>query len=777
METLIEDSNNPYGVHPRLWKWNPRIDGPAFSHFLEVSELPDSAHEYLRSFTPRVLGQASPPKVDAHSTGLVIGRVQSGKTNSFIALSALASDNGYQLIIILSGTKNLLKGQTHRQAVNKLSRGVRGWKVVDFDPDVDRADFENWLSIALSEVRPRTLVVSLLKRTRLSPTNGGTSEGVDRLCEFLERSDFRSRLAETAAVIIDDEADEASLDNSANARRSGRSVLPTPTHQAINRLRGALPKHLFVQYTATPQANLLVELSNQLSPDFCELLEPGEGYCGAAEFFPKTEDHWIEIPEPDAEAALAGSVIPPPSLVDALYLFFVAGALEDHIGERRIPQPRSMLVHPGRIVTSHSTARRWVQQVRASMFELASQALDTPDSPLARDFLQEIGRAIAELRQTLPEMEIRPESLLPELHARLEESEIKLINSRQQANEEIDWDETASWIFVGGDVLQRGFAIKGLTVTWMPRSVGGGQVDVLMQRGRFFGYRQDYFGYCRVYLPRSAHDNYYALFADHEAALWRSLRNHLAKGLGLEEWSRAFWLDPSPTMTLCRRSSQWFRLRRQSEWSSQLWFPGPAQVAEIGAAATNARVVQGLFEDVKWRTPWRPVEENTDREHEYAIVPLRTVLQVLLNYQFFGADQVEHAVSVDAASVLLDLDDDARAVVLRMRPRAREIRRQTDHSPMIRSLLGGRSKVTDPHRSDYYPGDREFRAGGEGISEVEEDLFTIQVHEPTLIRKSNGAVLTSSTGYLRLGCPMLAIFIPEVARSYRRETAGDRRHV
>ncbi|MDG0889246.1 hypothetical protein [Paracholeplasma manati] len=42
-------------------------------------------------------------------TGLVIGKVQSGKTSNFIALIALAFDNGYNIAIVIGGnTKELL---------------------------------------------------------------------------------------------------------------------------------------------------------------------------------------------------------------------------------------------------------------------------------------------------------------------------------------------------------------------------------------------------------------------------------------------------------------------------------------------------------------------------------------------------------------------------------------------------------------------------------------------------------------------------------------------
>ena len=43
--------------------------------------------------------------------GIVIGKVQSGKTSNFIALTALAFDNKYNIAVILGGNKNNLLNQ------------------------------------------------------------------------------------------------------------------------------------------------------------------------------------------------------------------------------------------------------------------------------------------------------------------------------------------------------------------------------------------------------------------------------------------------------------------------------------------------------------------------------------------------------------------------------------------------------------------------------------------------------------------------------------------
>ena len=71
-------------------------------------------------------------------------------------------------------------------------------------------------------------------------------------------------------LVIDDEADQASL-NTAVA-----SDDESTTYRRLMALRRALPLHLFLQYTATPQAPLLLNIIDSFSPNSVAVLQPGE---------------------------------------------------------------------------------------------------------------------------------------------------------------------------------------------------------------------------------------------------------------------------------------------------------------------------------------------------------------------------------------------------------------------------------------------------------------------------------------------------------------------
>ena len=84
--------------------------------------------------------------------------------------------------------------------------------------------------------------------------------------------------------------------------------------------------HLYLQYTATPQALLLISIDNLLSPDFAHVLEPGPQYIGGLEIFgnPATGVPASAALEaiPESEDADSDDGAPPESFKDSFYYFF-----------------------------------------------------------------------------------------------------------------------------------------------------------------------------------------------------------------------------------------------------------------------------------------------------------------------------------------------------------------------------------------------------------------------------------------------------------------------
>ena len=96
------------------------------------------------------------------------------------------------------------------------------------------------------------------------------------------------------------------------------------------------------------------------------------------------------------------------------------------------------------------------------------------------------------------------------------------VNASRGKTPEIRWSDFYSHILVGGQAMDRGFTVEGLTVTYMPRPLATGQVDTTLQRGRFFGYKGSYLGFCRVWLDQANIDAFRAII-EHEEDVRRRL--------------------------------------------------------------------------------------------------------------------------------------------------------------------------------------------------------------------------------------------------------------
>src|SRR5690606_16212341 len=88
----------------------------------------------------------------------------------------------------------------------------------------------------------------------------------------------RLKLDNVPTLIIDDEADQASLNTKTRSNKRTGENKRSPNYDWITQLKAAIPHHTLLQYTATPQANLLISIADVLSPSFAEAISPGRGY-------------------------------------------------------------------------------------------------------------------------------------------------------------------------------------------------------------------------------------------------------------------------------------------------------------------------------------------------------------------------------------------------------------------------------------------------------------------------------------------------------------------
>lgn len=514
-----------------------------------------NAVDSLDLSTDTVLGQLEDPRRSGpwDRRGLVVGHVQSGKTGHYTGLICKAADAGYKIIIVLAGLHNNLRSQTQV----RLEEGFLGFETGqnrdvlvpvgvgdrDSDPAIrpnnatwrgERGDFNTAFARSLGitpEQRPWLFVVKK-NRTVLDRLLGWVRNHVANTSES-----GRPIVTHLPLLLIDDEADHASVDTGDQAFDGDGN--PDPDHQptAINRLVRRLlhtfQRSAYVGYTATPFANIFIHEKGETpenGPDlfpaaFIVNLSAPSNYVGPVRIFGRetedgrreglplirtffdtsTEDErggWMPPRHRNGHVPLFEGR-PPPSLEEAIDAFILACAARAVRGQGR--QHASMLVHVTRFNTCQDHVHRQVEAVvrhrrqrllrrigSADVLARLRRLWESDHLPTSSAFAEHGGNWDP---PELPEWK-ELETLLPDVVADIQ---VRKINGT--ARDALDYTDRATTglkvIAIGGDKLARGLTLEGLCVSYFLRA--SRMYDTLMQMGRWFGYRPGYLDLCRLY--------------------------------------------------------------------------------------------------------------------------------------------------------------------------------------------------------------------------------------------------------------------------------------
>jgi hypothetical protein len=686
-----------------------------------------------RQETVRILAQGVEPGKREVSAGLVVGYVQSGKTTSFTAAAALARDNGFALVVIIAGTSTNLLDQTQERLQEDLrlsdKSAYRRWvstkspKKGSEEASKIEGALEEWLDADIDPDDRATVLITVMKQHR----------HLEWLVQTLEDVGTRLDLGELTALVIDDEADQASPNLK---RKQGEE---SATYGRIRRLRGALPSHTLLEYTATPQATLLVSLVDELSPDFVSVIDPGEDYTGGRYFFQNHRREFIKhIPSDDVALIDDESLEPPPSLTKA-FAGFALGCAAGRVLRSGPPQ-RSMLVHPSHKTLPQGRFAGWLKQMRDLWVDLLrSDEGDLDRQALLEDWLQPAYEDLVTSVAELPALEV----LLQRLPGILKKTSVVEINATRGRPQPVAWSTGYSWILVGGQLLDRGFTVEGLTVTYMPRGLGVGNADTVQQRARFFGYKRSYAGFCRAWLDPEV-DRAFSSYVDHEEAMRKELIEVATTGMPLKEWKRIFLL--SKQMRLTRASVirlDTSRTTLAKKWFAQQHFDG----ADESIFVPNRHLVDEFVNRHHFiDDEGDPGRLRETQVHPVAEVPLVEVLEGLLE-EFVMTD--DDAVSFSALRVLLavaqDQGDELCRVHRMMAHSPARRRRGLDRDYRIKNLFQGSNAATG------YRGDREVKSN---------DQVTVQLHRLQL-RGDDGTEDGAGAHVIAEDVPVLAIWVPQ----------------
>ncbi|MEM8556304.1 MAG: Z1 domain-containing protein [Bacteroidota bacterium] len=692
----------------------------------------DGGRERVLAESAAVLSRCVPPGEQGTGTGLVVGYVQSGKTLSFTTVTAMARDNGFRLIIVIAGSSVPLFEQSGSRLASDLGpfNHWSAWSHYDSEMlstsgsvrSAIRTQLEEWEDEEVPEEDHRAVLLTVMK-------NGAHLDRVTRLLR-----EIGPILDSTPTLIIDDEADQASLNTRVNADEE------SATYRRIGEIRELLPRHTYLQYTATPQAPLLINIIDALSPDFAEVLTPGDAYTGGRTFFEGDRELVRVIPQHDILSSSNELRAPPSSLLSAMRIFFLgvaAGEIAARQQRRPSPTNRSMMVHPDRLTDVHQRFYRWVRAVKDRWADALAGRQTDRDRDAELNRFREAYDDLAETVGDLPSFD----DLARQLPRSIRKTMVWEMNAREGRTPVPDWRNHYAHILVGGQALDRGFTVEGLTVAYMPRGLGVGNADTFQQRARWFGYKADYIGYCRVYLSMAG-ERAYRRYLEHEENVRESLRRHRQTGQPLREWKRAFILDRAFRPT--RRAVldlEYGRIRFGNRW---LDMKAPHDVRD--AVDDNRGTVDAFLGGLQLEPDEGRAERLDSHRHLVARdVPVRQVLSELLaNLRFpSAADSPRFTALQLRLEEHVEAHPDATCTVLQMRPGVQTQRGTNDKGEII-NLFAGAYPVES--RAKVYPGDRGIKAD-EGI--------TIQLHRLDVY---DGIV--SEGNVLREDVPVVAVWVP-----------------
>jgi hypothetical protein len=692
--------------------WLP-VPGARFNRF--ISEQPEEARDSITLSSKKILTRCRNPKVVSEmSTHLIVGEVQSGKTMSFTGVTALARDNGFPIIVVIGGTKdNLLKQTVHR--LNKDLHvggdgGANPWllksgaELIADKIEVSQV-LNQWSDQLLPDGFKRTVVVTTLK----------TKASLDKVTKGLKALDIPN-LHQLPVLIIDDEADQAGL-NIAEEIGDESSV-----YAALGRLRKVVPNNDYLMYTATPQATLLLHIADHLSPETVTVLESGVDYIGGRDLFGQGGTYAQNIPPSDVSQATNPQphVGPPNSLKVALSHFLVGLA----VGQQRgIPQPSSMLIHPGTTKALHSQHEKWVVAILQIWKTMLKDPTDAAfDDCLNTDFAAALSRI--ETKINLDEVwpaqsnEARFRDILLHISHWIPQVEVRVVNSEKTAANiaAAEWKSHPGWIVIGGAKLERGFTIENLIVTYMPRGAGTGLADSIQQRGRFFGYKRRYNDLLMGWFASDVTDAFTA-YIDHEDSIRGQLAELDKNQLPIKSWRRKFFLDPNLQAT---RAQVIKLLVRHDKFVKGFIFRQRMLFSE--SLVKPQSEIRSRFEEAMIGSTKHPVDTRLSPEdagHMRKTMLLSDAINLLVDVPAVGDERELLDTRMFALQRIVDEEPGAMCemvFVSSLQPRKRSIAGRTSDYEFIEFAAIDNLMVG---KNPNYAGDEKL---------ISNDLITIQIH-------------------------------------------------
>lgn len=482
----------------------------AYKHYLshlrkkfrgnDIEKKIQNIHDSIEETSLRMMERR--PKRKRSGYGLVIGRIQSGKTAHMFGLAMMAidpdqnqNDPPFDTVIVLSGLTNDLRLQTR----DRISEAMEGFSPsLDILPprEVDLKEQDDELTkdrITSHLEGPKSPMLIVIKKNH---------RVVEHLLESIRSSNHG--VADRRVLIIDDEADHASIDTG-DAGNGGDSGIDNPSR--TNRILRQIIKEFskssicwYVGYTATPFANLLIEKGmsdppNQFGPslhprDMLHALPKPQGHLDNEQYFLGPNSHVLVreqvIDLSDEERREIKGVV-----LRHIITSFIKRS-------RGIDGHHTTLIHTSTGRPDHKRIAELVRKIvhdiqdegRSHWTEKELERITWDYSHSLTDHERQVLREFIKISQGKDKFD-----RFTDLIASIIVAEV---NSRpreegEESPQDLDYSSkdglSRSYIAIGGTRLARGLTLEGLTTSWFTRRAVSPRYDTMLQMARWCGYR------------------------------------------------------------------------------------------------------------------------------------------------------------------------------------------------------------------------------------------------------------------------------------------------
>ena len=484
-----------------------------------------------------ILDGCGNPKQDSPflHKGLVVGKVQSGKTGNFSGVINAAYDVGYNIVIVLSGLTNKLREQTKERLNNDVQKLIEGQSDIAMnDSDLSISTYREYLGHFASD---KSLLVI---KKNVSVLNA--------LLLLLNSDEYKSLYSSKRILIIDDECDNASISSFSKAEIERYEIaagidaeglededkLKESLYKAINlRIKGVLSSTKYcsyIGYTATPynvvasswdelDSRIVIDdlldlqvINSSLFPDhFIFRLEAGKKYLGIADYFSDTARYKGAVNQVldfeddfDLGEILSGNFdVEHNDLKNSFYDFLFALITRSH---RDLTKHGSMMVHVDRRISKIDYLAHWFEKLSEGLLDALY------DTSKADGILKELNKKYKVWMKKSKSltvdfsypMIIEKKALLLELD-KLQVISLHSSNSEKLKHQThqlvypktVNEENRKNYVIVGGDMLSRGYTVEGLIVSYFIRL--STRADSLYQMARWCGYRVGEEDVVRIY--------------------------------------------------------------------------------------------------------------------------------------------------------------------------------------------------------------------------------------------------------------------------------------